>query len=197
MNIISLEKTKSAQSSFHCGNMNDFGAPVRFFLFLVLLAPFVSCSESVIPGSNNYAVLISIDCINQRELIKYTRDTPVMPNLAELMADSVMFTQGHSHAPWTLPAHMSMLTGLYPYQLGRDVPFFFLKESEDSSALPLPTMPRLTVTRPPPSLDREVSPASTAMVRVSRYTKSLPVLPGEEVTLTPRFPCPKLSSGSK
>ncbi len=49
-----------------------------------------------------------------------------MPNLRDLAQDSIVFSRAYAHAPWTTPSHMSMLTGLYPSQHGRDIPYGLL-----------------------------------------------------------------------
>ncbi len=46
----------------------------------------------------------------------YARTTT--PNLERLADDAVVYTQAHSVAPWTLPSHMSMFTGLLPGEHG-------------------------------------------------------------------------------
>jgi arylsulfatase A-like enzyme len=61
-------------------------------------------------------VLISLDTLRPDHLGTYghTRDTsPVLDALAER---GVVFEEASSTSPWTLPAHASMLTGLYPSQ---------------------------------------------------------------------------------
>jgi len=40
------------------------------------------------------------------------------PNIDALTADAVVYSGAHSVAPWTLPSHMSMFTGLFPGQHG-------------------------------------------------------------------------------
>ncbi len=45
-------------------------------------------------------------------------DRITTPNLDRLSSDSVTYTRAHSVAPWTLPAHMSMFTGLLPGEHG-------------------------------------------------------------------------------
>ena len=41
-----------------------------------------------------------------------------LPALARLRAGSIALTRAYSTAPWTLPAHLSALTGLQAYELG-------------------------------------------------------------------------------
>jgi arylsulfatase A-like enzyme len=67
-------------------------------------------------------VLISIDCLNQRQF-EQSLALGRAPNLARLGQDALVFHRAYAHAPWTTPSHMSMLTGLYPSQHGRDVPY--------------------------------------------------------------------------
>lgn len=66
-------------------------------------------------------ILISIDCLNQRQFATAI-EAGYVPALAALADDSVTFTRAYAHAPWMTPSHMSMLTGLYPSQHGRDIP---------------------------------------------------------------------------
>jgi len=67
-------------------------------------------------------VLISIDCLNQRQF-EQSLALGRAPSLARLAQDALVFHRGYAHAPWTTPSHMSMLTGLYPSQHGRDIPY--------------------------------------------------------------------------
>jgi arylsulfatase A-like enzyme len=66
-------------------------------------------------------VLISLDCLNQRQLAQAIEGGDA-PHLSALARDAMVFPRAYAHAPWTTPSHMSMLTGLYPSQHGRDVP---------------------------------------------------------------------------
>lgn len=42
------------------------------------------------------------------------RDPSITPNLDSVAADSVLFTRAFVQIPFTLPSHMSMITGVYP-----------------------------------------------------------------------------------
>lgn len=74
-----------------------------------------------IQGKKN-VVLISIDTLRADHLhfMGYRRDTS--PNLDKLAADSVVFDECFSQAPWTTPSHFSILTGTYPATNGTDHP---------------------------------------------------------------------------
>ena len=59
-------------------------------------------------------VLISVDCLrpDHMRLYGYWRDTT--PNLDAFAQDSIVFETASAASSWTLPSHMSMLTGLTP-----------------------------------------------------------------------------------
>jgi arylsulfatase A-like enzyme len=89
---------------------------VGALLGLVAFA-FAGC-RSQPPAPN--VVLISIDCLNQRQLEDaLARDT--MPGVGAFAHTASVFTRAYANAPWTTPSHMTMLTGLYPSQHGRDI----------------------------------------------------------------------------
>ena len=75
-------------------------------------------------------ILISIDCLNQRQFA-HAIERGHAPNLGGLKEDSLAFSRAYSQAPWTTPAHMSMLSGLYPSQHGRDVPYGLMIQWND------------------------------------------------------------------
>jgi len=59
-------------------------------------------------------VLVSIDTLRADRLGCYGHDRPTSPNLDRLAKDGVRFSAATAQAPWTLPSHISLLTGLYP-----------------------------------------------------------------------------------
>ena len=73
-----------------------------------LLAP--ACSRST-PGTPT-VVLVSIDTLRAERLGIYGNAADVSPNIDALARDAVVFDQALSVAPWTLPSHVSMFTGL-------------------------------------------------------------------------------------
>lgn len=92
----------------------------------VCLGLVVGCDN---PRHGN-VVLISIDCLNQRQFTQ-AMEGGYAPNLSSLKGDSIAFSRAYAQAPWTTPSHMSMLTGLYPSQHGRDVPYALMIEWND------------------------------------------------------------------
>ncbi|MFN2425973.1 MAG: sulfatase-like hydrolase/transferase [Candidatus Binatia bacterium] len=63
-------------------------------------------------------VLISFDTVRADHLGAYGYERPTSPNVDALASKSQVFDRAISQAPWTLPAHGSMLSGLYPSRLG-------------------------------------------------------------------------------
>jgi len=60
------------------------------------------------------AILITLDTTNPTALGTYRGLAGLTPNLDALAAESLVYENGRSVAPLTLPSHASMLTGLYP-----------------------------------------------------------------------------------
>jgi len=104
------------------------GAPLAVCVAAVVVILFygsVACRRA--PTQPN-VILISIDCLNERQL-ETAFAKRYAPHLAALAAESLVFTRAHAQAPWTTPSHMSMLTGLYPHEHGRDIPWRIMLKS--------------------------------------------------------------------
>ena len=65
-------------------------------------------------------VLISIDCLRADHVSAYGHDVPTTPTLDALAEDGILFENVASVSSWTLPTHMSMLTGVMPSEHGLD-----------------------------------------------------------------------------
>lgn len=63
-------------------------------------------------------VLISIDTLRPERLGVYGNSPDVSPHIDALAKDAVVFEQALALSPWTLPSHMTMLTGLDPVAHG-------------------------------------------------------------------------------
>jgi len=59
-------------------------------------------------------VLISIDCLRADHVGAYGYPRDTTPRIDAFAADGVVYETAVAAAPWTLPAHMSMFTGLPP-----------------------------------------------------------------------------------
>ncbi len=100
---------------------------VRSWAARALLGAVLAVSSLTSAGCERAArrpnvILISIDCLNRRKFEEVLARGRV-PNLSRLAGDSLVFDRAYAHAPWTTPSHMSMLSGLYPSQHGRDIPY--------------------------------------------------------------------------
>jgi arylsulfatase A-like enzyme len=89
---------------------------VGFTLGRHLLREHRALSALPSPSGGPNVLLIVLDTVraDRMSLYGYGRDTT--PNLARLARRGVTFTQARSTAPWTLPSHASMMTGLWPHQ---------------------------------------------------------------------------------
>lgn len=61
-------------------------------------------------------VLVSIDSLRADHLSSYGYERKTTPNLDALAATGLRFTDARAASPWTLPSHMTMMTGLWPLQ---------------------------------------------------------------------------------
>ena len=65
-------------------------------------------------------LFVVMDTVRKDRLGPYGYDRGTTPNLDEFAADATVFENAVAPAPWTLPVHASMFTGLYPSQHGAD-----------------------------------------------------------------------------
>src|SRR5947207_12975129 len=70
-----------------------------------------------VPSSDDI-ILITIDTL-RADSVGYAGNTHVKtPFLDSLAARGIVFTNAHAHNVVTLPSHVNILTGLYPWQHG-------------------------------------------------------------------------------
>ena len=74
--------------------------------------------QYVAPARSGAFVLISIDTLRADHLPVYGYTKGRTPVLDAFAKEGVVFDRAYSHAPQTLPAHTSMLTGLLPFEHG-------------------------------------------------------------------------------
>jgi arylsulfatase A-like enzyme len=63
-------------------------------------------------------VLVSIDTLRADHLPAYGYAGVETPNLDRFRKDAILFERAYTHVPLTLPAHVSLLTGLLPFEHG-------------------------------------------------------------------------------
>ncbi len=96
------------------------GRILRPLLFAV--AALVASCPAEPPSQARNVVLISIDTLRADHLKSYGYERDTSPALDTLAAGGVRFADVTASSPWTLPSHISLLTGLYPNHHGvRDV----------------------------------------------------------------------------
>ena len=109
------------------------------FSFIIFLAALSTTMAAV--GGWRYArasapvsgpiILISIDTLRADHLPAYGYKKVRTPAIDALAADGVVFERAYSHAPQTLPAHASLLSGQLPFETGvRDNAGFTVKPGE-------------------------------------------------------------------
>ena len=59
-------------------------------------------------------ILITLDTTRRDALSPYSGDQNVTPNIEEFAQQATVFENAYATAPWTLPSHASIFTGLYP-----------------------------------------------------------------------------------
>jgi arylsulfatase A-like enzyme/Flp pilus assembly protein TadD len=76
-------------------------------------------------------ILISIDTLRADHLPAYGYTKVRTPNIDALAAEGTVFERAYSHAPQTMPAHASILSGLLPFEHGvRDNVGFTIKPGQ-------------------------------------------------------------------
>ena len=93
-------------------------AAASLTLLLATAACFAGCrkgggpSSEVFPGAP--VVVISVDTLRSDHLPFYGYKGVETPALSALRADAILYERAYTHVPLTLPAHVSLFTGLLP-----------------------------------------------------------------------------------
>ncbi len=83
---------------------------MRIFRIFLILIP------SIVASDQPDVVVITIDTLRADRLGCYGYSRAATPVLDQLSTESILFTNAVSHVPLTRPSHLSIFTGLYPYQ---------------------------------------------------------------------------------
>ncbi|MBW2268524.1 MAG: sulfatase [Deltaproteobacteria bacterium] len=89
--------------------MNRLGSCVAVLSFVL-----AACTGEAPPN----LLLVSIDTLRADKLEVYGQRRPTSPAIAAFAAQGLVVETALSTSPWTLPAHASLLTGLYPSRHG-------------------------------------------------------------------------------
>lgn len=68
--------------------------------------------------SSPHLILIVLDTLRTEHLSVYGYERPTSPQLEAFAATATRYDRAQAAAPWTLPSHASMFTGLYPFEHG-------------------------------------------------------------------------------
>ncbi len=63
-------------------------------------------------------LVVVLDCVRAHDFPGGTSPVPGMPWVESLIRESTVYRNAASVAPWTLPAHASLFSGLYPWEHG-------------------------------------------------------------------------------
>lgn len=63
-------------------------------------------------------ILIVLDTVRAEQLGLYGRETDPMSSLSSFAQEASVFERAYTNAPWTLPAHASLFTGMLPSEHG-------------------------------------------------------------------------------
>jgi arylsulfatase A-like enzyme len=119
------ESERSMSLAADCPGIETAAARWRECVLLALalqLGPSCTGREDEAPARDQPrgVILISIDTLRADHLGCYGYERATSPAIDGLAARGALFEDVVSSAPWTVPAHMSMLTGLYPRSHGVD-----------------------------------------------------------------------------
>ncbi|MEM9801495.1 MAG: sulfatase [Planctomycetota bacterium] len=75
------------------------------------------------PGSSRddvppHVVIVSLDTVRADEIASYGGPAGATPTIDGLAAAATRYPEAVSSAPWTMPTHASMFTGLFPFEHG-------------------------------------------------------------------------------
>jgi len=102
--------------------------PIRGVLALVLL-PLLLLSCGPTERTRPHIILVTLDTTRADRLGCYGHEPALTPVLDSLAAAGIVFDQAVTSAPVTLPAHSTILTGVYPFRHGvRDNGIFVLPD---------------------------------------------------------------------
>ncbi len=74
----------------------------------------VACGPPVPPN----IIIITVDTLRADHLALHGYARPTSSNLERFARESTWYKRARTTAPWTLPAHASLFTGLYPLAHG-------------------------------------------------------------------------------
>lgn len=87
-----------------------------------------------IVGERPNILWIVMDTVRADHLSSYGYRRDTSPNIDRIASEGILFENTISAAPWTLPSHASMFTGMFPSKHGADVEHLWLDDEFDTIA---------------------------------------------------------------
>jgi choline-sulfatase len=84
----------------------------------VLIGSLAGCTRNTAVAPPANVLIVTLDTTRADRLSAYGFQSVSMPAIDQLARDGILFQQATTVAPLTLPAHCSLLTGLYPQHHG-------------------------------------------------------------------------------
>jgi len=115
-----LQDSEAAAMALKSGNGAWFVNPcfkVALLLVLSVLLLSGKCSHASKPRKKQI-ILISIDTLRGDHLNSFGYFRETAPNLSKLIEDSLYFRDAYPNGCWTMPSHVSLLTGTLPSRHG-------------------------------------------------------------------------------
>ncbi|HWP93498.1 MAG TPA: sulfatase-like hydrolase/transferase [Thermodesulfobacteriota bacterium] len=105
---------KMSKLSLYLSKLDSFRSPAGILILIILLNLITFFYQPSTKSGHPNIILISIDTLRADHLGSYGYGRDTTPNIDRFAKDAVLFTNTIAQSSWTLPSHMSMLTGLYP-----------------------------------------------------------------------------------
>jgi len=105
-------------AAWQSGKPSRIAVPVSLVLILIFMTTLGRSATEMLPYDSPEIIFISIDTLRADHLSSYGYERNTSPNLDLLAKEGVLAEHFIAHAPWTLPSHASMFTGLLPYEHG-------------------------------------------------------------------------------
>lgn len=105
---------------------------------LTALLLLTACGGAEEASTPPHLVLVSIDCLRADHLGAYGYERDTSPRIDGLAEEGVRFERAYSTTSWTLPSHLSMLTGLPISAHGIDDDRLWLRRDDAGTPLPAP-----------------------------------------------------------
>ncbi len=82
------------------------------------------------PGDRPNVLFVVLDTVRKDRLSVYGHDRPTSPTLEAFAEEARVYEQAVAPAPWTLPVHASMFTGVYPSEHGATQETPYLEDAQ-------------------------------------------------------------------